>query len=168
MVGQNPLLSSAEFNVREITKQFLLLEDHLSNEEKFCVDCVRKHLMTVEALAEEAIALDPYSKHYLDAHRLAALSRELMVSFADGMDRFALSQKVRTERKKLLENAYDPRMKPSRSVRRGASKGRRTTARSAARRPTVRRPIAPRRVASRSRTVKRPVQKRARPIKRRR
>ena len=45
-------------NLREISKQLVLLEDHLFHECKRCKDCIRKHLLTAEALAEETVSLD--------------------------------------------------------------------------------------------------------------
>jgi hypothetical protein len=41
------------FNAREIIKQMALLEDHLNNEDKRCRDCINKHFLTIEGLAEE-------------------------------------------------------------------------------------------------------------------
>src|SRR5690606_32813217 len=46
------------FNLRECAKQLLLVEDHLFHPYKRCPDCIRKHLMTVEAFAEEARTLN--------------------------------------------------------------------------------------------------------------
>ena len=51
------------FNMREICKQSVLLEDHLFQKEKRCHDCICKHFLTIEALAEEAITLDKDLKH---------------------------------------------------------------------------------------------------------
>lgn len=44
-------------NMREIIKQLTLLEDHLCQPEKRCKDCINKHFLTTEALAEEAVSL---------------------------------------------------------------------------------------------------------------
>lgn len=52
-----PILTSA-YNVREVVKQLLLLEDHLFHPRKRCPECVLKHLLTAEALAEEALTLE--------------------------------------------------------------------------------------------------------------
>jgi hypothetical protein len=41
------------FNAREIIKQIAMLEDHLNNRHKRCTDCVNKHFLTIEGLAEE-------------------------------------------------------------------------------------------------------------------
>jgi hypothetical protein len=46
------------FNVREICKQSVLLEDHLTHPSKRCMDCCVKHFLTMEALAEEMLTLD--------------------------------------------------------------------------------------------------------------
>ncbi len=51
------------YNMREIFKQSILLEDHLFQKEKRCHDCICKHFLTIEALAEEAITLDKEQKH---------------------------------------------------------------------------------------------------------
>jgi hypothetical protein len=40
-------------NMRDILKQVALLEDHLFHESKRCPDCIRKHFLTIEGLAEE-------------------------------------------------------------------------------------------------------------------
>jgi len=46
------------FNLREIVKELTLLEDHINQPSKQCLDCINKHLMKCEALSEEAISLD--------------------------------------------------------------------------------------------------------------
>jgi len=107
--SKRPALNSAEFNMREIAKQFLLLEDHLSDSDKFCKDCIRKHLMLIEGFAEESVTLEPKSVWVSYARRFARASRDWMEQFTDGVDRHVLSQKVRVERKKLVQKVYDPR-----------------------------------------------------------
>lgn len=44
-------------NMRDIIKQLALLEDHLFQPQKRCKDCIRKHFLTIEALAEECVTL---------------------------------------------------------------------------------------------------------------
>lgn len=44
-------------NMRDIIKQLALLEDHLFQPQKRCKDCIRKHFLTIEALAEECATL---------------------------------------------------------------------------------------------------------------
>lgn len=45
------------FNMREIAKQLAMLEDHLNHASKRCRDCVAKHFLTIEGLAEECATL---------------------------------------------------------------------------------------------------------------
>ena len=53
----DPDLLEAPYNIRECCKQLLLLEDHLFNPRKRCPDCIHKHRLTAEALADEARTL---------------------------------------------------------------------------------------------------------------
>lgn len=61
-----------EFNARELCKQMILLEDHLTHPEKRCADCCVKHFLALEGLAEEAITLD-HDKRLTSDSRYAAL-----------------------------------------------------------------------------------------------
>lgn len=109
--NKRPRLNSAEFNLREITKQLILLEDHLSDDEKYCPDCIRKHLLWVEALAEESLAMDPGNKYSNDCKTLASHARKWMKDFADKVPKTRITQNIRKKRKKLVEVTYDPRSK---------------------------------------------------------
>ena len=51
-----PILDPS-FNLREIVKQIILVEDHLRNKQKQCHDCIVKHFLFIESLAEETIGL---------------------------------------------------------------------------------------------------------------
>lgn len=107
--GLLPVLNPV-FNMREMCKQMVLLEDHLMQRRKRCVDCVSKHALTLEALAEEAITLDKDNKY---AHLLQelpeffrALQRELRINrtrlpgFHE--NEHAVAQKLRRKRKDLM------------------------------------------------------------------
>lgn len=50
------------FNLREVAKQCVLLEEHLNQKAKKCRDCIRKHMITIEGLLEEAVSLDKEHK----------------------------------------------------------------------------------------------------------
>jgi hypothetical protein len=50
-------LMDPRFNLREVAKQLLLLEDHLAQPQRRCNDCIRKHFAMAEALCEEALTL---------------------------------------------------------------------------------------------------------------
>lgn len=51
------------FNLREVAKHLILLEDHLFHSGKRCTQCIVKHLLTIEAFLEEAITLDKEQKY---------------------------------------------------------------------------------------------------------
>lgn len=104
-----PPLNSPLFNLREISKQMILLEDHLSDDEKFCPDCIRKHMLTIEALAEEALMLDESGKFSRKNQTIARNARRWMTRFSDGVDKRTISQQVRKDRKALVEISFDPR-----------------------------------------------------------
>ena len=57
--GQNllPILDPM-FNLKEVSKHLILLEDHLFQQGRRCKDCIIKHIYTIEAFLEEAITLD--------------------------------------------------------------------------------------------------------------
>lgn len=56
----HPLLSvlNPVTNFREIYKNALLLDDHLRDKTKRCIDCICKHTLLMEAYVEEAMTLD--------------------------------------------------------------------------------------------------------------
>lgn len=51
-------LRDPRFNLREVCKNWLLLEQHLTDADKYCPDCIRKHCMLAEAYTDEAFNLD--------------------------------------------------------------------------------------------------------------
>jgi hypothetical protein len=117
MSHENPNLSTAEFNVREVTKQLLLLEDHMFDVTKRCNDCIKKHLMTVEALSEEAVTLDSQCIWCDKSRWLATKAREWMTRVLDQEDLNLVAQDIRMVRKGLLELIADPRLgKPEVSI----------------------------------------------------
>lgn len=46
------------FNIREVIKNLLLLEQHLFVPSQRCVQCIRKHTLLIEAFLDEAYSLD--------------------------------------------------------------------------------------------------------------
>lgn len=85
------------FNVREMCKQLALLEDHLQIDKKRCLDCIRKHLLTAESLAEEAISLDMSRRYYAVLQPLPDKLREMwgMVQDKKYLETAAASRKMR-------------------------------------------------------------------------
>lgn len=104
-------LMDPRFNLREIAKQMVLLEDHLAHPYKVCPDCIRKHLMTIEAFAEEATTLntDHQIKDPAVTEAIAEAARQWMEQFTDGLNPKDLAQSVRALRKRLIQWVYDPR-----------------------------------------------------------
>jgi dGTP triphosphohydrolase len=99
-------LHDPEYNYREIVKQMLLVEEHLANPSKNCQDCVSKHLMSIEALADESFQLAS-----LDAHaKVSEILRECALrwieevdwTFQDVSKNLALKNKIREVRKDLM------------------------------------------------------------------
>jgi hypothetical protein len=94
------------FNLREICKQCILLEDHLFQDRKRCSDCIKKHLLTMEALAEEAITLDKNGEcrqHY----DLPDKIRKIEKAYLKGVDMNKLAQSLRQIRKGMMEKCFE-------------------------------------------------------------
>jgi hypothetical protein len=77
----HPLLEPM-FNILEIYKQLLLLLDHLSDKQLRCKTCILKHTLFVEALTEEAIALDNKCKYLNELNELSKLIKKIRISYA--------------------------------------------------------------------------------------
>lgn len=118
MSGERRLgVMDAAFNLREAAKQLILVEDHLYHPHKFCPDCIRKHLLTVEALAEEAVTLGqtPFWQDLSD--NLAEKARVWLIQITDGnVPRKDIAAQIRSARKSLVSLVYDPRDMESRVV----------------------------------------------------
>lgn len=97
-----------KFNLREICKQCILLEDHLSHNEKRCFDCCVKHFLTIEALAEEAITLEnqPHCEKILN---LPSRVRSLQSKWYNDphQNSHMVSQELRQIRKDFQLDAFD-------------------------------------------------------------
>lgn len=98
-------LSDANFNVREVVKQLLLLEGHLSDPAKFCNDCIRKHFLLAEALAEEAMTLDG-NEYWRDFEVDLAETIRGWAERYDNDDLNDLLQEIREFRKELVPHCF--------------------------------------------------------------
>ena len=106
--GLYPIMSP-KFNLREICKQLILLEDHLNQVKKRCPDCIRKHLLTIEALFEEAISLDTEGILAKQLEQAPDYFRYLQERWADGADERKIAQAIRKIRKGLSPLCFDMR-----------------------------------------------------------
>jgi hypothetical protein len=104
-------VSNPAFNIREATKQMILLEEHLSVPAKRCPDCIGKHLLAIEALADEAACLDKRQELGRLPGELGALSRKAQGDLLSGADPYRVAQDIRAVRKKLLKRVF-PYKKP--------------------------------------------------------
>lgn len=101
-----PVLDS-RFNLREICKQCILLEDHLTHEEKRCRDCCIKHFLALEALCEEAITLD--NKNAMNITMLPQQIRNIQKKWYDNPSQNShdCAQLLRELRKNYMEDTFD-------------------------------------------------------------
>lgn len=106
--GLLPVLDPV-FNLREICKQSILLEDHLTHDEKRCTDCCIKHFLALEGLCEEAITLDKEKKHLERIEKLPRYVREVAKKWHENPSKNALecAQMLRKMRKDFQENSFD-------------------------------------------------------------
>jgi hypothetical protein len=93
-------------NAREIAKQLVLLEDHLIQPNKHCPDCIRKHLLTAEALAEEAVSLDKKGDHRAFFCDAVKQIRQISKGFLKKQDRGELQQSARQLRKAMSKHGF--------------------------------------------------------------
>ncbi len=97
--GLRPLQDPA-FNLREVAKHLILLEDHLLHVDRRCVDCIWKHMLTAEAFADEADTLDE-GVNPAPAN-LAASIRALGDALRSGVDMATVGQRARVIRKSIV------------------------------------------------------------------
>jgi len=111
MLAANERMSihDPKFNLREIAKHLCLLEDHLAHADKVCPDCIKKHLLTIEALAEEGTCLDVNRVFDGGLDAIAGAARIWMEMFTDQTCLHDLAEKVRQVRKHIVPLVADPR-----------------------------------------------------------
>lgn len=109
--GLLPIMNP-KFNMREIAKQSTLLEYHLMQRRMRCVDCIRKHFLTMEGLAEEAITLDKTGEYSHLLQELPEFYRRMQKQLKINRTRkpgfhgneHEIAQQVRQRRKKLMQH----------------------------------------------------------------
>lgn len=95
------------FNLREICKQSILLEDHLSHDKKRCTDCCIKHFLALEGLCEEAVTLDKENQHK-DLQGLAEKIRKIQKTWYEDPsgNSHQCSQELRKIRKEFMMDVF--------------------------------------------------------------
>lgn len=93
-----------KYNMRQIVKQSILLEEHINNERKRCVDCITKHFLHIIGLAEEAISLDPATPCYKE---VPGVYMTIFDAWQANHDDPAVPQQLRAYRKKLMADYFN-------------------------------------------------------------
>ena len=101
-------INDPRFNLRELAKQLILLEEHLLERGKYCPDCITKHLLTIEALADEGQCLDTSGSLCPHFEHLQHYAQDWCRMFSRGVDPRAIGQQVRVVRKALAQHVLDP------------------------------------------------------------
>ena len=102
-----------KFNLREVAKNCILLEDHLFHYGKRCSDCIKKHSLMIEGFLEEGLTLDKNREHTDEFTELIKEFREifkkLFQELTDGTitdsECIEFAQEIRKLRKPLLKYA---------------------------------------------------------------
>ncbi len=94
-------ITNPAFNLREVAKQMILLEDHLTNKGKLCEQCIKKHSLTIEGYLEEALCLDTDKQYCDEINTTLDQFRKIEKDFVNGVDPQMLAQELRGIRKQL-------------------------------------------------------------------
>jgi hypothetical protein len=100
-----------KFNMREVSKQCLLLEDHMNNIKKRCYDCIRKHFLIIDGLLEEAVSLEQDNdsrQYYRDLHKEWIKIEKAYAKDSRNLQNIDnISKAIRFFRKPLVEKYFD-------------------------------------------------------------
>jgi len=100
-----------QHNLKEICKEFSVLEDHLQLPGQRCPDCIRKHLLKCEKFAEEGIGLDKTGEYLHILRPLPDQIRQIQEDFENGVSDHKIGQAVRVIRKKLVPISFSANLK---------------------------------------------------------
>ena len=100
-------VSDPKYNMQQIVKQSILLEEHLTNKNKRCRDCITKHFQHIIGLAEEAqmLATTKCNKYPLLNESVVIYNNLFNEWFNNRNDEYKIleiSDKLRIHRKKLI------------------------------------------------------------------
>jgi hypothetical protein len=100
-------VSDPKYNMQQIVKQSILLEEHLTNKNKRCRDCITKHFQHIIGLAEEAqmLATTKCNKYPLLNESVGIynnLFNEWFNNRSNETKILEISEKLRIHRKKLI------------------------------------------------------------------
>lgn len=104
-------VSDPKYNMQQIVKQSILLEEHLANKNKRCRDCITKHFLHIIGLAEEAqmLATNKIDKYPLINECVELYNRlfkkwmkRYEMDITDNDNFLICCDELRTMRKKLI------------------------------------------------------------------
>lgn len=109
--GEIANVSDPVFNMKEIVKQSLLLEDHLVQKEKRCRDCIAKHFLLCISYSEEAVWLagDSIQKYPLLPEAISLYNKwfDRWLNAQDDIEgMLSLASEIRLFRKQLVAEYY--------------------------------------------------------------
>lgn len=105
--GAIDAVSDPRYNMQQIVKQSILLEEHLCNKNKRCRDCITKHFLHIIGLAEEAQMLatnkiDDYPLLLESCELYAKLFKTWLSDTKNNKVILHCCSELRTMRKKLI------------------------------------------------------------------
>lgn len=106
--GQLFPILDPKFNLREVAKHMILLEDHLFQRGRRCNDCISKHRLTLEAFIEEAITLDKTGEFRPLCNKLLRDFKKIMKQFVEDARRSDDKDKVYCETAQKLRELRKP------------------------------------------------------------
>lgn len=100
-------VSNPAYNMQQIVKQSILLEEHITNKNKRCRDCITKHFLHIIGLAEEAqmLATNKSYKYPLIDESVQVynqLFNTWIKNKDDDVTNLNVSNELRIHRKKLI------------------------------------------------------------------
>lgn len=100
-------VSNPAYNFQQIVKQSILLEEHITNKNKRCRDCITKHFLHIIGLAEEAqmLATNKCNKYPLIKESVELynnLFNDWIKNKDDEFKLLSICDKLRIHRKKLI------------------------------------------------------------------
>lgn len=104
-------VSDPKYNMQQIVKQSILLEEHLANKNKRCRDCITKHFLHIIGLAEEAqmLATNKVHKYPLINESVELYNRlfkKWLQNYEKEDDSLYCCDELRIMRKKLIAVYY--------------------------------------------------------------
>jgi hypothetical protein len=92
------------YNMMQVAKQSVLLEEHLNDPRKRCRDCIKKHFLHIVGLAEEAVTLErSHRRAEVDyMHSVARRYDDLFGRWRDGADPKQVADGARALRKEVM------------------------------------------------------------------